>query len=122
MRLRGINNLLLPYAAWRRSFFVALFFVTLASFLFWLDSFRIYEAEIRVLTIAKSQNTATDQVVENFEELTVHAIHQQVPSDAIVEIVFIVKLGENALKTSGLKNAHPGIVEVIVVIVSLQEL
>ncbi len=70
MRLRGVNNLLSPYAAWRRSFFVTLFFVTLASFLFWLDSFRIYEAEVRVLTIAKSQSAATDQVVENFAELT----------------------------------------------------
>lgn len=70
MPLFGINNFLLPPASWRRSFFVTLFFVTLAALLFWLDSFRLYESEIRVLIIGKTPSASTDQVVENFAELT----------------------------------------------------
>jgi capsular polysaccharide biosynthesis protein len=55
---------------WQRSFAVTLFFVTMATLLFWLDSFRAYESEVRVLVIGKSPNVAADQVVENFAELS----------------------------------------------------
>lgn len=58
------------YSTWQRSFAVTLFFVTLAALLFWLDSFRAYESEVRVLVIGKSPNVAADQVVENFAELS----------------------------------------------------
>ncbi len=58
------------YSTWQRSFAVTLFFVTLAALLFWLDSFRAYESEVRVLVIGKSSNVAADQVVENFAELS----------------------------------------------------
>jgi capsular polysaccharide biosynthesis protein len=61
---------LFPQGAWRRSFFVTLFFVSLASCLFWLDTFRGYESEARVLVIGKSPSASTEQVVENFAELT----------------------------------------------------
>jgi len=70
MSLRTVNKLFLPLGTWWRSFFVTLFFVTLAASLFWLDSYRAYESEIRVLVIGKSPSVATDQVVENFAELT----------------------------------------------------
>lgn len=58
------------HSTWQRSFAVTLFFVTLAALLFWLDSFRAYESEVRVLVIGKSPNVAADQVVENFAELS----------------------------------------------------
>lgn len=58
------------HSTWQRSFVVTLFFVTLASLLFWLDSFRGYESEVRVLVIGKSSTVAADQVVENFAELS----------------------------------------------------
>lgn len=70
MFLRTLNNLLLPLGTWRRSFFVTLFFVTVATSLFWLESYRAYESEIRVLVIGKSPGIAIDQVVENFAEMT----------------------------------------------------
>lgn len=49
---------------------MTLFFVSLASCLFWLDTFRGYESEARVLVIGKSPSASTEQVVENFAELT----------------------------------------------------
>lgn len=55
---------------WRRSFAVTLVFVTFAALLFWLDSFRAYEAEVSVLVIGKSPTVASDQVIENFAELS----------------------------------------------------
>lgn len=58
------------HGTWQRSFAVTLFFVTAAALLFWLDSFRAYESEVRVLVIGKSPAVATDQVVENFAELS----------------------------------------------------
>lgn len=57
-------------SAWQRSFFVTLFFVTLAALLFWLDTFHVYQSEVRVLVIGKVPTAATDQVVENFTELS----------------------------------------------------
>lgn len=57
-------------AVWQRSFLVTLFFLTLAALLFWLDAFRAYESEVRVLVIGKSQTVATDQAVENLAELS----------------------------------------------------
>ncbi len=57
-------------SVWQRSFFVTLVFVTLAASLFWLESFRVYRADMRVLIIGKVPTVAIDQVVENFSELT----------------------------------------------------
>ncbi len=70
MPLSAANNFFLPSVSWRRSFFVTLFFVTLAALLFWLDGFRSYESEVRVIVIGKSAGIATDQVVENLAVLT----------------------------------------------------
>lgn len=70
MPLSATNRVLFPRSAWKRSFFVTLFFVTLASFLFWLDTFRGYESEVRVLIIGKTESSATEQVIENLAELT----------------------------------------------------
>lgn len=64
------NNFSVFRSAWQRSFFVTLFFVTLAALLFWLDTFHIYQSEVRVLVIGKVPTAATDQVVENFTELS----------------------------------------------------
>ncbi len=69
MPLFVTNKSFFPHSAWKRSFFVTLFFVMLASFLFWLDTFRGYESEIRVLIIGKAENVS-EQAVENFAELT----------------------------------------------------
>ncbi len=65
-----VANFIPIHASWRRSFFVALFFVTLASLLFWLDDYRVYQSEMRILVIGKVPTVATDQVVENFTELS----------------------------------------------------
>lgn len=54
---------------WQRSFFVTLFFVMLASLLFWLDGFRVYQSEVQILVVGKVSSVATDQVIENFGEL-----------------------------------------------------
>lgn len=70
MQSPKVANYIPIHASWRRSFFVALFFVTLASLLFWLDSFRVYQSELRVLVIPKTSTVAIDQVVENFAELS----------------------------------------------------
>lgn len=56
--------------AWQRSFFVTLFFVLLAALLFWLDGFRTYQSEVRLMVIGKVPSVATDQVVENMSELS----------------------------------------------------
>src|SRR3990167_9926640 len=48
------RNKLLPPACWARAFLVTLFFVTLASGLFWLDFFRSYQAEVTVLVVSKT--------------------------------------------------------------------
>ncbi|OGI15513.1 MAG: hypothetical protein A2878_00190 [Candidatus Moranbacteria bacterium RIFCSPHIGHO2_01_FULL_54_31] len=45
---------MLPPASWARAFLVTLFFVTLASGLFWLDFFRSYQAEVTVLVVSKT--------------------------------------------------------------------
>lgn len=70
MSILSLTQFSLFRTAWQRSFFVTLFFVTLAALLFWLDSFRVYESEVRVLVIGKASTVATDQVVENFAELS----------------------------------------------------
>lgn len=69
MSMSFLRTPLLFRTAWQRSFFVTLFFVTLASLLFWLDSFHAYQSEVRVLVIGKA-TVSTDQVVENFTELS----------------------------------------------------
>ncbi len=69
MPLSAASNNFFPRTLWR-SFLVTLVFVMLASFLFWLDSFRAYQSEIRVLVLAKSPTLEADQVVENFTELS----------------------------------------------------
>src|SRR6185369_11146362 len=53
-----------------RLFLVTLFFVMFASFLFWLDFFRTYEAEVDVLIVGKTPATSTDLVIENFVMLS----------------------------------------------------
>lgn len=70
MQSPRVANFIPIHASWRRSFFVALCFVTLASLLFWLDSFRVYQSELRILVIPKTSTVAIDQVVENFAELS----------------------------------------------------
>ena len=55
---------------WKRSFFVTLVFVTLAAGLFWLDSFRTYQADVTVLIIGKSQAVAVSPVAESFVDLS----------------------------------------------------
>lgn len=63
-------NVLQSFHTWGRLFLVALFFVTLAASLFWLDYFRTYQADATLLVIGKSQTTQTNQVVGNFAELS----------------------------------------------------
>jgi capsular polysaccharide biosynthesis protein len=69
MPLSAANNNFFPRTLWR-TFLVTLVFVTLASFLFWLDSFRAYQSEIRVLVLAKSSAIEADQVIDNLAELS----------------------------------------------------
>lgn len=67
--LRARSNTPTFRMAWQRSFFVTLFFVMLASLLFWLDGFRVYQSEVQILVVGRVSSVATDQVVENFGEL-----------------------------------------------------
>lgn len=67
--LRAKSNTPTFRMAWQRSFFVTLFFVMLASLLFWLDEFRVYQSEVQILVVGRVSSVATDQVVENFGEL-----------------------------------------------------
>jgi len=53
-----------------RAFIVTLFFVTLASGLFWLDFFRSYDAEVTVLVVDKTQGGKSLDVAQNMVELT----------------------------------------------------
>ncbi len=55
--------------SWQRSFFVALFFVTLAALLFWLETFHAYQSEMRVLVVGKVPETE-NQAIENLIELS----------------------------------------------------
>lgn len=52
---------------WKGAFFVTLFFVVLASFLFWLDFFRAYETEVRILAAGRTPNSL--HVPANLREL-----------------------------------------------------
>lgn len=53
---------------WKGAAFVTLFFVTAASFLFWLDFFRAYETEIQVLVIGKNA-VSSDEIAANLAEV-----------------------------------------------------
>lgn len=58
------------HSAWSRAFIVTLFFVTLASGLFWLDFFRGYRAEVTLLVVPKAGGTADiSSAPENLSEL-----------------------------------------------------
>lgn len=70
MSFPSLTTFSLFRTAWQRSFFVTLFFVTIAALLFWLDTFHAYQAEVRVLVIGKTPAVATDQAVENIAELS----------------------------------------------------
>ncbi|MDP2838014.1 MAG: hypothetical protein Q8O53_01930 [Candidatus Moranbacteria bacterium] len=70
MSLRAVNKFFFLESSWRRSFVVTLVFVMLASLLFWLDTFRIYQSAVQILVVNKSREAATEQVVENFAELS----------------------------------------------------
>lgn len=54
---------------WKRSFLVALVFVTLAAGLFWLDAFRGYRAETTVMVIGKSPLVNAPQAAGNLAAL-----------------------------------------------------
>lgn len=69
MRRLVVNKFFLPRTPWQRSFLVTLFFVTIASLLFWLDFFRVYKSEMNVLVITRSSNVVTEQVVANLIDL-----------------------------------------------------
>ncbi len=53
----------------RRAFILTLFFVTLASGLFWLDFFRSYKTDISLLVISRSNNESSQVVASNIAEL-----------------------------------------------------
>lgn len=63
------NKFKKPQSVWR-SFFVTLFFVSAAALLFWLDVFRVYQSEIRLMVIGKTPGIAIDQGVDNMSELS----------------------------------------------------
>lgn len=64
------NKFFFLQSPWRRSFMVTLVFVMLSSLLFWSDAFRIYQSEVQIMVVGKSSNVATEQVAENFVELS----------------------------------------------------
>ncbi|MEK7181789.1 MAG: hypothetical protein AAB615_03400 [Patescibacteria group bacterium] len=69
MRILSRNNFSLNQS-WVRTFLVTLFFVTLASGLFWLDFFRAYRAETTIVVIGKGSLTASsDTVASNIAEI-----------------------------------------------------
>lgn len=53
-----------------RAFVVTFVFVTLASGLFWLDTFRGYNAEIAVLVVSKTNTHTSEDVADTLAELT----------------------------------------------------
>jgi len=53
-----------------RAFLVALFFVTFASFLFWLDFFRSYNAEVTVAILPQSNVVQSSEVASTLKEIT----------------------------------------------------
>lgn len=63
MRIFALNNI-----AWKRPFFVTFLCVTFAAALFWLDTFRAYEAETKVLVIGKSASVDAHLAAGNLAE------------------------------------------------------
>ena len=64
------SNFLFLRSMWNRAFAVVFAFVTLASGLFWLDSFRISEAEMKILVIGKTPVVQGSEVAENLSALS----------------------------------------------------
>lgn len=59
-----------PNLSWGRSFLVALVFVTLASVLFWLDSYRSYRADVTVLVIERTSGMGTaEEIAYNLRDI-----------------------------------------------------
>lgn len=56
MSLLTLNNTL--YNPWARTYVVTLVFLSFAAGLFWLDYFRVYETEVQVLFVTKSDQQA----------------------------------------------------------------
>lgn len=66
-----IRNKFSAGTPWRRAFIVSLVFVLLASFIFWLDFFRSYQAEVSILIVAKqSSSPLAAAVAGDIKELT----------------------------------------------------
>ncbi len=65
-----INKTSFLRSPWQRAFLVTLFFVTMAALLFWLDTFRLYQSEVRVFVMSKSPTVTTDEIVANLSELS----------------------------------------------------
>src|SRR5687768_2338352 len=54
--------------SWRGAMLVTFVFLTAASFLFWLDFFRAYETEMRILAIGRS-TIPSAEITENLVEI-----------------------------------------------------
>src|SRR3989344_172070 len=68
---RFVQSNMLPKRSWARAFLVTLFFVTLASGLFWLDFFRGYQAEMTLLVIGKGElSGSAGEVASSLSELS----------------------------------------------------
>lgn len=67
-RLINKSKLVAWIGPWKGAAVVTLFFVTLASFLFWLDFFRAYETEVRILVINRQAETPRD-ITGNLAEI-----------------------------------------------------
>lgn len=69
MRMSVRNDIASAVKAWRGMFLITLFFVSAASALFFLDVFRSYESEVRILVVGRSAAVNPEQASANLAAL-----------------------------------------------------
>jgi capsular polysaccharide biosynthesis protein len=79
------NNVSSFVRAWGKIFLITLFFVCAASALFFLDMFRSYEADVRIMVISRSASVNPEQVAANLAALVgTLPFHDRVVADDIL--------------------------------------
>lgn len=79
------NNISSFLGAWGKIFLVTLFFVSAASALFFLDMFRGYEAEVRILVVGRSAAVDPEQAAANLAALVgTLPFHDRVVADDLL--------------------------------------
>ncbi len=85
MRMSVRNNISLFARAWGKIFLITLFFVCAASALFFLDMFRSYEADVRILVVSRSASVNPEQAAANLAALVgTLPFHDRVVADDLL--------------------------------------